>query len=526
MLNSRWVIGICMVLLTLLSVNCAGKGGDALTPSTDCPRSYQSFNSTGSVFPLPPAEDEYLGVDLAVVRNGDYPINIDVGGDDMKLTAMVSLEIEEIAGDPPYTQQTPSLAWLGEVAAGQAPDVIEEITFGTVGGQTLDYRNVHVAAWYDGSDMYPKVEVAVSFEWHFYYNGAWLPWAPGIWFMQWQVSAFSDGTPGSPTAEHWFLPKPTGWPGVYDNMNCWGQDIAVDPGTGDIYLLYINQDNIFNHPYRSHFFVLNEGASFTWSKAAGCPWEAFDYDWQINCWTPSIDVGKVKIGNGSADWGVAIAFTAQDMYFDGIDNIAPLCTVGTGWYLADNDEVHPGEDAQVIPGTYDADEQIYYYCGAPSIDIAPEGNYDPWWAIAYVQEVEDAWDYDVMFIDSVNLAAVRLHDTNDTKGKFGASVTCHINYNYRIASVSVYEESIYGYQPAAAGFNVGTEGWSENYTRVQTGLPAISGTFDPFDILQNNPGISTSIVSNSTDGKYYLGFSSNIEPTPCSIYAACGNTTE
>jgi hypothetical protein len=350
--------------------------------------------------------------------------------------------------------------------------------------------------------------------------------------MRWDLGDFADGTPGPPDDTIYFRPKPRGYPGGDDDMDCWGEDVAVNPSTGDVYLLFTwLRTDVQTNPYRLWYYRLEEGDNWTWdTNDNGSPWIAFPYDYEINCWTPSIDVGMVKLGEYGEDWGVGIAFTAGHM--DDYTDAAPYCVVGNGWYCSDDGDQYDETYVNIMPGVYV--DPYWYSCGAPSFDIAywDNNDYGPWWAIAYTQESSNDWGYDVMFIDSVNLDAKRLqYSAQDYKEKFGASVTCHVNYGYQIASVSAYENNIPymttgTYQPCAANFNVSSQTWNDNWTQVQSSLPTISGTFNPIDLIANNPGVSTSIVSNSNDGGYYLGFSTNVGQTACDIYGAYGNTTE
>ena len=196
MLTGRLAMALLVLFLALTMTNCSGGNGNPVTaPVLSTERNASDFDATSMIFPASGNEHNYLGVDLAtVVQVGDIPASITVNDEQKKITALVSLEIEDMT-NPNYTKQTASLAWLNEVDAGDAPEVLERITFGTIGGQLLEYKCPHVTAWLD--DTSSTVEVAVSFQWQYFFSGCWTEWAPGVWFMQWPVSAFSEGTPAA-----------------------------------------------------------------------------------------------------------------------------------------------------------------------------------------------------------------------------------------------------------------------------------------------------------------------------------------
>jgi hypothetical protein len=278
------------------------------------------------------------------------------------------------------------------------------------------------------------------------------------------------------------------------------------------------------HPYRLYYYRLEDTDDWDWEPATELPWKAFTYSYEINCWLPTIDVGMVDLGDG-ADWGVGVAFTAQDLEYDNM-TIPVYCVVGNGWYVDDDGDQTGEGNLQVLA------PDGYHSCGMPSIGIGyySVGQFDPWWAIAYVQALgEDPW-YDVMFIDSVNNDPQPLTSgIYDTDMKFGPAVTCHCNPLEQVASVSAYRDNGSGaWQPCAANFDVGSEDWSTGFTSVQTDLPDIDGDFIPATWVFTDPGIATSIVSSSDAGNYYMGFSTRVDMDEynCEIWAAYGNTTE
>jgi hypothetical protein len=541
MLKIKLATALCVLMIasTTASISCSReKGGDAIDPGVNNQRNAEVFSEAGKVFPEGTGTETFQSVDLATIKdsNSDSAASINVGGSNHFLTALVTME-KYTTGSPSYTVEIPYIAWLKDTTEGSPADVYFRYQFASAGGALLNYRCPHVAAWKD--DEY--INAAVSFEWQYKYGGTWTSWCPGVWFMRWLITDLDSTPPTTPSAYSYYLDFfPVGYPG--GTMQTYGQDIAWNPGDNSLTLLFCMYDSGYTqdtYKVRPEYLRLTEDYdSFDFTPTS--IWRAYQ-DVDINCFTPCIDIGKYELTEiGGLSWVVAIAFTAQHYPAGGGIYPSPYCVAGNAWYASETGNHESANNNVFYPGTYtgdpvnDPDNVLYYSCGEPSLDFGPLNmDQDPWIAMSFLQEVVGWWDYDVMFMDSVNATPVRLQvpNTTDERKRFGGSVTCIDSTGDRKASISSYAD--YGtenYRVCAASFDIddwSSSTWNDYYTTVSYNAPNISGTFSMLDYLNTNPGISTAISSWDTAGNYYLAYSTNVSlTTPSEIWAACGNTSD
>ena len=175
-------------------------------------------------------------------------------------------------------------------------------------------------------------------------------------------------------------------------------------------------------------------------------------------------------------------------------------------------------------------------CGAPVVDIAPFKLNSTYYALAWIQLVDQyplpnpprLWD--VYFVDTISNIPVRVaRPGSDGRNKTLPSVACHYwEYNGEpYASVSMYEAGVGGadYRPTACQIAIDdTSPFTAPTMSNWNTIPVDCGqSWVPGSILRADNGVCTNIVM--MDGNYYfMGFSDTIASWPRIVYAAYGNT--
>jgi len=302
-------------------------------------------------------------------------------------------------------------------------------------------------------------------------------------------------------------------------------DIAYNHENGDMYLVYSDVQGDQNHVYvmyRRYDRVLNQISSqFLIQNTDGI--------YGHNGHDPSIDVGLVNFMGGTYNT-VAVAYTSQ---FKDPDGPGPLTThfgyhvCATAWFAFEDDHDRPT--------TFDLMHPILAYrdAGTPCIDISPNINQNHMAAIAYTQVIRSDGFGPVtrVFLVPFSQQVDPPFQVDDTLQDTDDGLFPSISINHQ-TDADVWASVTYLAQRPQSGdiltpyaarvqLNDAFVEWN-NYVDINC---TVNGNFNISDIPFQNPGVSSSIVTDNT-GWYWAAWAdrTEMEPPPDDIWASWGWT--
>ena len=342
-MRSILAVSTVLILLALMLVLGCSKGGDPITPD-GLERDILSFYDYQQVFPES-GQITFRDTDLATLvyaETGSYadsgsPAVLEYDSEYVQFCIQVSLEIG-------IGTKVPWLAWMINDDGGGNPAIVDRREFAYESGPlSWDYKYPKVAAIYkeEATPEDSRVKVAVS-------GMVLLPnassWSVGVWFMEWSGDDFENGTMGDPDNE-WGVLVPANLNALQlvDRVDVYSQDIAFDPETGDLWLIYASDDHTNGNPIKlkCRKYVEDESA-WEWTEDEDYRGYAYDPGIDCSCYYPSVDIGAITL-DATFGWYVAVAFTALNHPSAN----ATLCLAGNYWLVTetgnheDNDFVTP-----------------------------------------------------------------------------------------------------------------------------------------------------------------------------------------
>ncbi len=512
----------CGLIIGLLLVSIIPGCSEKSDPTTPNPslRGAEFFWDCAEVFPFV-VGNPYRDLDIAtLVESYDSPYCgepavLDYNGNNTSFSIMVSLlDTNTVLGT------IPMYAWLDD--NGQ---VVEWEEFGAPSEGFLEYKFPKVDAIYHVGDTQDSsiVMVAVSFMWR-------LPNAPppldnwelGVWLMRWSGFAWHDLPPdiGPPDVTYPLI--------LTAERNQWGHDIAFNPQTRDLFLVFTSDSGGGNYPWRLYYYrIYQPGPPFVWTAVG--PWWAVHPGQDMNCWLPSVDVGRLSNmpGYDFPAMFVGVAFTAKNYGGDQYYRVA-----GNYWDPIDDGD---GDQTANVFSVKNTDLPLNLNAGLPCLDIAPNNSTPNYYAIAYVQEVNEDHQYEVYEIDNINndwflVSEAPLHAN---RLKTLPSIACHYTgpADDNAVSVSMYENNSNGtpgalFSPVAVQIHIPSQTIDSQWSKVTVGYDGVNGPWLPFNVAFLDAGIATDIVLTENNW-YYIGFADAlVSVSATKVYAAWGNTTE
>jgi hypothetical protein len=305
-------------------------------------------------------------------------------------------------------------------------------------------------------------------------------------------------------------------------------DLAYDPNTGDLYVVFTIDHNNGDADLYFRWGVrdTNDPTEVDWEASYIA--QIDPPDGILNSFSARIDVGEVGFLHYEEQWMVAFVYTAW--------------STAIGWHIRLNfwslDET--GIPANYVTNDLGWDDPLFaeFPAGMPAIDIGPPGSNHA--AIAWNQAKSDDWsNCTVMYADTHNFHIsypVYLHDVPSWGAECSAlpSVAVHdyAGYGDYRSSVSFLfcNDYVTGIWRAAAVWIDTAEGGSG----VQMSLPQLIqmptpclGKWDSGAVVEHNYGVSTALTVY--DNNYWMlwsGFNPNYAWVggPTSVWAAWGNT--
>jgi len=412
---------------------------------------------------------------------------------------------------PGGTYATAHWVWL---SSGDDTAVFDTGIFGLEPSANIAIKYPMVDVLHMDSEGY--VYAAVAFNWRW---GIGL-WNLGVVSLRWSEADFLNGSLGDPEVGYYFLPNP-------DSLNRYSHDIAFHPGTKDIYVVFSEVTGL-NETNLKYFVLHRYGSPDDWSLLdnAGPFDAAYNPGSDRAYWFPRIDIGELD----------DMPLTESTYYGDGEVFVGVVATcyrfAGSGdtYYRVAGNYWTPevdGYDDQTVHTTHwqnpDFDEND---AGMPVIDISPDtGTNSHFFAIAYIQEVDDDHGYEVWEVDNKAGDAMEvIHSGAEDR----CQVLPSIAYDYHhqgtdhTASVSFYENLSDGapgtsWKPQTCMVNLDDDVVQNNsWGEIDT---ALFGTFDLYSMATNKAGCGSAICLVGDDS-YWLLYTNQVDEYTTDIYAA------
>ena len=505
---SRKVIQ-CIVFVLLLSIAGCGQGASPVVPSGPA-RSLEFWTSPLNLYSATPDVDRFWDVDLATIVAGPGVFGYTPGdiwdmpnmmGQPSNYCGAVSLCK---SNDPQSVHdQFPWLTWL---LTNHMPANLPVVVYASQGpaaakptcSALFEFPKCDAITLMKQPGM-QVIELAVCYMVKPTGVGP-APWDIGVTINEWPANSayFPIGGEDFPNqSKNWL------WMTETDERL---PDIAYDPYTGDLYLVWtvLGDPSVVN--YRRY-----DRESETWSDAY--PVHAADH----HGWTPRIDVGLMdNLPAWPNETGVNTVAVAYSAFGEGehVDGWHP-CVVY--WRTSDPDAA---KGDNLLSAWNNVPQFNGLDSGIPVVDIGPNSNAQHYGALVFVQEmgedINDQMRYGVYEIDSIQHGYLRI-DTPPPPPALDSI----------LPSIAVHYDSLGSPHEASlsyfAGYDAST--WVPWTCRVNLDLPVndplkvynstqISfitlGDWTPYQYLQINPGLSSSIVVREDHG-YWAGFCDRVD---------------
>lgn len=179
--------------------------------------------------------------------------------------------------------------------------------------------------------------------------------------------------------------------------------------------------------------------------------------------------------------------------------------------------------------------------GVPDIDISPNtnsGTVGHYGAIAFVQQVDEPWLYEVFVCSS--LTGGSFYQVQDPSNNFetifpliglnwGATSTAHYASITMLESINNEPDGTPdgGYNPYGTVFKLddGTQ-VNSNWAQIST---TVTDLWDPAnDLIISDPGPRTAIVTypNGIQNNFFAGYCDSVDATGSNVYATWGNAAD
>ncbi len=505
---------LLMLLGLLITIGCSGQKaptipGDPSRTAEDFKNSWILWQGLGGA--------KYQEVDLAVLVYGpnppfgkyvDYPVETEGLLVDKHWT--IATSVEKIADGA----QSIKYAWLDDVSNPVGGPAMASSFLYTVDGDDYEIGAAKVAACYFSHyGNTDTIEVATAFMQR-ELDGDNLDWEIGVVRTVWPALDFPNCV-GS-TSELIIFDDEDHADDV-DDSDDYHPDIAYDPTTGDIHVVWTGASNLADHPYRLNYKHYDYDAS-TWDDQVMIYEEDKDYA----AWAPRIAIGNAGGGLGETVGIVYSSFSRLDDHY-----AKDHWHVGGAYWNVDTE--YP-DDAGFLHFSYDATEDA----GFPRLDMAPRECpvEDACASIVFEQFVE--WDdvhpiFHVIEINNVRDAywVIDIDDDRD-EGFFGA-VSIHYPDEEPEASLSFFHQVQEGIWLVRAGrFELGDDTPEPDWLLIAGAVMTGTLNYDDFvDFLQTETFQAGDIVTINAfdrDNAYWLGFCNKIDSDADSVNVAYGDT--
>jgi len=488
---------VLVLVLLLTATACSNK--NAPTFPDEAWRAAADFVGEWDLFS--PELYPYNESDLAVLVYGkDPPSGCEVGDpamipyddEDRHWAVAVTVKHRAISDEIRYV-------WLDDVDSPGDQQPIEG--GGLVGSTTYFLKAAKVSACYFYDDEEPaesRIEVTVAFMCKLR-NTPNADWEIGVATSYWLVDDFPVGN------------QNLGLPIIFGDVagddpndpQDYCPDIAYDPVTGDIHLVWVN-DYEDNPDLKLAYKCKRYDGS--WSQQQQYP--VYDGDYPHYMLNPRIDVGDP---DGSEIEQVGVVYTA---FHPTSGPYAGQLHVGMSFWETGEDDFPTGPTYEHL--RYAAGED----CGLPRIDIAPQSNSHRYCSIVFTNEFSSG-HYQVIETNNMRNDFLVLEFSTEDEGILGAPL---IHYgDDDMVTVSYFVKALAGWDLRATRFELDADDMTDYWAEIGSG---IGGTFDSGDYY--TPVVELGIVtieSEYYDNAYWAVWCDKIDSSATEVRANWGDST-
>ncbi len=478
-----------MLLVALIAVSCAGR--EPSSPEISAlGRAGQWFRDPWMLFGgVHPCMETDVAA-ILVCSNAGNAGTVWVDGSGVRWSVATSV-LDQEAAPPTYIGYYRFLP--------QWPDSEADFGPGRACGWPGQCRYLKVSACY--MELYGYVEVITACQWR--------PTEEDDWDIlverrKFDPDDFAAGSPADP------MQPPSYWL-FSEEMDQQWPDLAHDPESGDVYLVYSHEE-VEGNEYRLYYRKGNREycGEVTWGQKVSC--QKTEGEDEHNGFFPRVDIGRVTVPGYTGLQLIGIAYTGQQ---------GNICNVWINYWPI------PGGPPPDMPHNHKIEDRNWadHNAGFATIDIGPPNT--DFAAIAFIQAHSPNWQQaHVTFADSISYSFTYIEqDMCPYQYAAYPSVAIHQGAPYS-ASVSFHAwDGVvqHHWHPAARQVVVRPGG------NVQLGDPTIisydvHGYWNRAIAWDYDFGVNTSLVVYD-DNSYWMVWSSLIDtPGPEYVHGAFGYT--